>query len=211
MMSSFVLAADGYIDITTNDVAIKVTPSSGEKEYDGTPLTKNEHDDFTVTGLPTGFTWTAVADGTVTNVIPGEGEKAENAITEFHIFKGETDVTDRFTNIDTSATGTLEITALPLTITVNGTQRNVKYSGEEQKATGYRAENDNALYNATNVSYDGTAEAARTEIGKTEMGLDISKFSYGDTNIAASFVLAADGYIDITTNDVAIRNTTEHR
>ena len=74
-------------------------------------------------GLPEGFTWTAVADGTVTNVIPGEGEKAENAITEFHIYKGKTEVTDHFTNIDTSAKGNLGITRKTVTVTADSLTR----------------------------------------------------------------------------------------
>ena len=95
-----------------------VVPGSGSKTYDGTPLTKNEHDDFTVTGVPEGFTWTATADGTVTNVTPGEGEKAENAVTSFQIFNADgEDVTDQFANINTSAKGTLTINKRPVTLT----------------------------------------------------------------------------------------------
>ena len=110
---------EGDLKITTNTTAITVQPGSGSKVYDGTALTKTEHDDFTVTGVPEGFTWTAAADGTVTNVTPGTGEKAVNAVTEFKIFKGSEDVTDQFSNITKSATGTLTITARPITIKAN--------------------------------------------------------------------------------------------
>ena len=73
-------------------------------------FTLTDHDDFTVTGVPDGLTWTATADGTVTNPIPGEGEKTVNAVTSFHIFDADgKDVTSYFTNIDLSATGTLSI------------------------------------------------------------------------------------------------------
>ena len=108
----------GTLSITKNTTEITVTPGSDSKVYDGTPLTKNGHDDFTVTGVPEGFTWTAKANGTVTNVTPGEGEKSENAVTEFKIFNanGE-DVTEQFSNIDTSATGTLKITKRAVTLT----------------------------------------------------------------------------------------------
>lgn len=108
----------GKLTISKNTTEITVVPGNGSKMYDGTPLTKNEHEDFTVTGVPEGFTWTAVADGTVTNVVPGEGEKAVNAVTEFKIFDAEgNDVTDQFDNIDTSATGTLTITPRSVTLT----------------------------------------------------------------------------------------------
>ena len=100
----------GTLTITANTTAITVVPGSGSKEYDGTALTKTAHDDFTVTGVPDNFTWTAAADGTVTNVVPGDGEKAVNAVTEFKIFNlAGDDVTNQFSRIDVSATGTLTI------------------------------------------------------------------------------------------------------
>jgi len=96
--------------VTTNDTLIKVIPGSGSKVYDGTPLTMTAHDDFTVTGVPDALTWEATADGTVTNPIPGEGEKAVNAVSSFRIFDANhMDVTAYFTNIDTTATGTLSV------------------------------------------------------------------------------------------------------
>ena len=76
---AYITANFGTLSITANTTAITVVPAGGTKPYDGTPLTKNEHDDFSVTGVPDGFTWTASADGTVTNVIPGDGEKTVNA------------------------------------------------------------------------------------------------------------------------------------
>jgi len=108
----------GTLTIKQNSAEIKVVPGSDSKKYDGTPLTKNNHDDFEVTGVPEGFTWTAVANGTVTNVVPGADENATNAVTEFKVFDGEgNDVTDQFANIDTSATGTLTITKRSVTLT----------------------------------------------------------------------------------------------
>ncbi len=108
----------GTLTIKQNSAEIKVVPGSDSKKYDGTPLTKNDYDDFEVTGVPEGFTWTAVANGTVTNVVPGADENATNAVTEFKIFDGEgNDVTDQFANIDTSATGTLTITKRSVTLT----------------------------------------------------------------------------------------------
>ena len=112
--------ANGTLEVIPNDTLITVIPASGTKVYDGTPLTKNRHSDFTVIGVPEGLTWTATADGTVTNVTPGEGEKAVNAVTSFHIFDADgVDVTDYFTNIHTDSTGTLTITKEPLTITAD--------------------------------------------------------------------------------------------
>ena len=119
----------GTLTITENAAEIKVVPGSGSKVYDGTALTKNEHDDFTVTGVPEGFTWEATADGTVTNVTPGAGEKAENAVTSFKIFKDGVDVTDQFASIDTSAKGTLTIEKRPIKLTANNASN--EYTGSK--------------------------------------------------------------------------------
>ena len=108
----------GTLTIGQNSAEIKVVPGSDSKMYDGTPLTKNMQEDFEVTGVPEGFTWTAVADGTVTNVVPGTDENATKDVSEFKIFDDEgNDVTDQFANIDTSATGTLSITKRSVTLT----------------------------------------------------------------------------------------------
>ena len=121
----------GTLAITANTAEIVVVPGDGEKEYDGTPLTKTAHDDFTVTGVPEGFTWTATADGTVTNVKPGDGEKATNAVTSFIIYDADgADVTDQFSNIDKSATATLTITTKPVTITAQ--DHEFTYNGTAQ-------------------------------------------------------------------------------
>ena len=120
--------ANGTLTVTTNDTLIKVIPKSSEKVYDGTPLTKNAHSDFTVIGVPEGLTWEATADGIVWNVTPGEGEKAVNAVTSFHIFNAKgADVTAYFTNIHTDSTGTLTITPKPLTITASDSTK--EYDG----------------------------------------------------------------------------------
>ena len=126
----------GTLSFTENTTAITVVPGSGSKEYDGTALTKTAHNDFTVTGVPTGFTWTAAADGTVTNVTPGEGEKAVNAVTEFKIFDAEgNDVTSWFSNITKSATGTLTIT--PRKITIKALDSSQIYNGSALTEGGF--------------------------------------------------------------------------
>ena len=119
---------EGDLTISKSTAKIVVVPGSDSKTYDGTPLTKTAHDDFTVTGVPEGFTWTAVADGTVTNVVPGEGEKAENAVTEFKIFNaaGE-DVTAQFADIDKSAKGTLTIN--PKSVALTSGSKTREYNG----------------------------------------------------------------------------------
>ena len=126
----------GTLTVTPNTSVIKVIPGSGTKVYDGTPLTKNELRDFTVTGVPDGFTWSATANGTVTNVIPGDFDydNEVNAVSSFVIYDaaGE-DVTNCFSNIDISATGTLTVT--PREATVRACVAYKPYDGTPLKCT----------------------------------------------------------------------------
>ena len=109
---------NGTLEVITNDTLITVIPGSGSKYYDGTPLTMTAHDDFDVTGVPEVLTWEATADGIVTNVTPGEGEKSENAVTSFQLFDANhVDVTSYFTNINKKV-GTLTILPRQTTIAV---------------------------------------------------------------------------------------------
>ena len=137
---------NGTLAVTPNTSTITVMPANGSKTYDGTPLTKTAHDDFTVTGLPAGFTWSATADGTVTNVVPGTGEKSVNAVTEFKIFNASNeDVTNQFSNINTSATGTLTVSPKSVTITVDNASKTFAESDPAFSGT------VNGLVNATDI------------------------------------------------------------
>ena len=126
----------GTLTVTPNTSVIKVIPGSGTKVYDGTPLTRNELSDFTVTGVPDGFTWSATANGTVTNVIPDDFDydNEVNAVSSFVIYDaaGE-DVTNCFSNIDISATGTLTVT--PREATVRACVAYKPYDGTPLKCT----------------------------------------------------------------------------
>ena len=126
---------NGKLTIMQNTSEITVVPGSGSKTYDGTALTKTEQADFAVTGVPDGFTWTASADGTVTNVVPDQGEKAVNAVSEFKILLSNEDVTDQFSGIDATATGTLSIT--PKAVTVTAEDKDFTYNGTSQSWAKY--------------------------------------------------------------------------
>jgi len=194
----------GTLTISQNSAEIKVTPGSGEKTYDGTPLTKTAHDDFTVTGLPEGFTWTATADGTVTNVTPGEGEKAVNAVTDFHIFKGSADVTDQFSSINTTATGTLEITPRAVTLTSGSKTR--QYNGTA--LTNAEVEGKNLYGLIVETGWVGSEGATYSFTGSqlTE-GHSANTFAYtlkSGTKASNYAISKTEGLLTITENTSAL-------
>ena len=81
------------------------TAPSAEKIFDGTPLT--EQIDVTVQGLPEGFTYKAVAEGSVT--YPEDNRENNNIVTDYMIFDPSgLNVTDKFVNVELRP-GTLRI------------------------------------------------------------------------------------------------------
>ena len=186
---------------------------SGSKVYDGTALTKTAHGDFTVTGVPEGFTWTAKADGTVTNVTPGAGEKAENAVTEFKIFDASgADVTDQFKNINTEATGTLTITARSITITANNA--NKKYDGSALTESGFKAEGL-ASGDAHKFTVAMTADSTITDAGTKPnviAEVDGVEVTAGAAAAVGNYLItAADGTLTVTKRDVVITSASAEK
>ena len=197
---------EGTLTITASSTAIKVVPGSGTKVYDGTPLTKTAHEDFTVTGVPDGFTWTATADGTVTNVVPGAGEKAVNAVTEFKIFDaGSNDVTNQFSKIDKSATGTLTITPKAVTLTSGSKSR--EYNGSALTNAEVEGKNANGL--TTETGWVGSEGATYDFTGtQTIVGSSANAFSYTlkSGTIASNYTITkTEGTLTITASSTAIK------
>ncbi|MGM9952647.1 MAG: InlB B-repeat-containing protein [Intestinibaculum porci] len=143
---------EGTLEITASHAKIHVRAASDEKVYDGTPLTNAT---TTIENLPEGFTYKATVKGTVTHVDEGT---VDNKITEFHIYKGEQDVTNQFDAI-THMDGTLKITARPLTMTS---------ASDEKDYDGIALANNKVTVKGkifNDEVYDITATGAQIEVG----------------------------------------------
>ena len=120
---------EGKLSITKREgegKTITVTANSGEKVYDGAPLTNNS---FTHAGaLVEGDTLTAVVEGSQTDVGVGD-----NVVTSYVVMRGETDVTTSYTFAD-SVKGALTVTLRGVTFT--GESKSLLYTGGMQSITG---------------------------------------------------------------------------
>ena len=91
----------GTLEVTGNTAGIVITAHSSSKAYDATPLTNSN---FTVTGLPDGYTCTATVEGSQT-----DKGTSDNTVTAYTILDSENrDVTASFTNV-TTVKGSLTI------------------------------------------------------------------------------------------------------
>ena len=128
------------------------TAPSAEKLFDGTPLT--EQIDVTAQGLPPGYTYKAVAEGSIT--YPEENQENNNVVTDYAIFDPSgLNVTDRFVNVELRP-GTLRISE---TEAVLGAKRNEDGSEAELTEETEKTIDDNEG-DTVEIEDEDTAKAA---------------------------------------------------
>ena len=195
---------DGYQEIKPIDVTVTITEHSGTEDYNGTEQKVNGYDveisnplytedDFTFNG-------TAVASGTNAGTYPMElkAEDFENTNTNFG--------TVTFSVVD----GSLVIKPINVSVKITGHNGTVPYDGDEHKVTGYDVEISNSLYKEADFTFSGTAEAARTDAGKTEMGLAAEQFANTNTNFGTVTFDVTDGYQEIKPISATVTITGHH-
>lgn len=108
-------------------------------------------------------------------------------------------INENFTNVTFEVTdGYMEVTPLAVTVTITGNHDSKVYSGSEQQVEGYEVtEISSDLYTAADFTFSGSAKAARTEAGKTEMGLNKDQFTNNNGSFTVDFSIT-DGYMEIT-------------
>ena len=186
---TFTVEQDGQLTITPRTV--NLSSESGNKPYDGTPLTRP---DVTVTG--DGFVAGEVsgihATGSVTNVSDGK-QTNTNVYTTTDSFKdGNYTIT--------KSEGELEITPMTdkVTVTITGNTDSKIYDGNEHSVTGYKVESiSNPLYTAADFAFSGTASVTGTDAGSYPMGLKAEQFQNTSKNFTNVKFVVNDGELTI--------------
>ncbi|MCR5671105.1 MAG: hypothetical protein K6G10_08880 [Butyrivibrio sp.] len=166
----------GRLVVTENNTdEVVLTAASQSKEYDGQPLTNNE---VTVTGLPEGFTYEAVAAGSITNVEdnPKDEETKNNIVQSGYKFYDENgkDQTGSFKKVKTVG-GQLTITPKAATVTTGGGSKaydGTALTNSEGSITG--------LINGESAVV--TPNGAQTEVGHSDNTYDIDFGNYKASN-----------------------------
>ena len=192
---TFIVEQDGQLTITPRTV--NLSSESGNKPYDGTPLTRP---DVTVTG--DGFVAGEVSDiratGTVTNVSDGEQPNAIVYTTSAGFKPGNYSIE--------KDEGTLKITPVTdkVTVTITGNNGSVGYDGNEHSVTGYTTAIDNQLYTVSDFTFTGEAIAKGTDADSYQMGLNKSQFANSSANFANVEFVVNDGALTVTPRPVTI-------
>lgn len=192
---TFEVVEDGSVTVTPREVTL--TSATDEKPYDGTALT-NSNVTVSGDGFAQGEGFTANVTGSQTNA-----GSSDNTFT-YELAEG----TNAGNYQITTSNGTLTVKPIsdPITVTIVGNTATGTYNGKEYKAEGYDFSSTNTLFTRDKVTFSGTAEATRTDAGKTEMGLT-GKFSNADTtNFTNVTFVVTDGYVDISKADVTLKS-----
>ena len=90
------------------------------------------------------------------------------------------------------------ITKRPVTVTVTGHTATFGYDTTEKTATGYEATTTDGLYDITaDTAFQGTATAARTDVGTTAMGLTATQFTNQNANFQVTYMVT-DGWVTVS-------------
>ena len=187
---------DGTLEIGKREVTL--TSGSGEKVYDGTPLTNK-----TVTVSGDGF---------------ADGEGATYDVTGTITDKGEVDNAFTYTLDDGTKAGNYEITKVEgklkitpftdkVTVTITGHTGTAVFDNEEHTVSGYDVEIDNDLYTTTCFEFTGTDSVTEKDAGTHPMGLKTSDFANISDNFTYVEFVVEDGSLEITKRPVTVTIT----
>ena len=194
-------AADQYAEngewVAITSRPVKLTSGSGNKKYDGEPLT---NDSVTVgtKGEGTGF---IDGEGVTIKVTGSQTDAGESANTFDYTFNEGTNANDYWVTIEL---GKLVVTASDSEVvtTITGHNKTVEYNGSEQSVEGYDFETSNPLYEKDDFAFSGTAVAKGTDVGTYKMNLTSEQFSNTSKNFSKVAFAVADGTLTITPKSI---------
>ena len=106
--------------------------------------------------------------------------------------------------------GFVKIDPIDVTVTITGHRTTVDFDANTHSADGYDFAVDNALYTAADFTFDGRAEALRTNAGTTYMGLTASQFKNTNKNFATVVFDVSDGFVKVNQINAVVTITGQH-
>lgn len=185
---------DGKLTIEKRTVTL--TSGSASKQYDGTPLTKDEVK-VTGDGFADGEGATYDVTGTITNV--ADNNPNNNTFT-YTLNKGTT----AGNYVIEIMYGTLEITpvAAEVTVEIKGHTTDAIYDATEKTAEGYEVISiSNELYTAKDFALTGKDKVTGIAAGEYDMGLAFENIS---KNFSKVTFVVEDGKLTIAKRDVTV-------
>lgn len=182
--------------LTINPRTVTLTSGSASKQYDGTPLTKDEVK-VTGDGFADGEGATYDVTGAITNV--AENKPNNNTFT-YTLSEGTT----AGNYVIEIMCGTLKITpvAAEVTVEIKGHTTDAVYDATEKTAEGYDVISiSNELYTANDFALTGKDKVTGTAAGQYDMNLAFKNIS---ENFSKVTFVVEDGKLTIAKRDVTV-------
>ena len=103
--------------------------------------------------------------------------------------------------------GYQSIERIHVTVKIKGNYGANEYDGNFHSASGYNLTISNSLYQASYVSFNGTASVSRKDKGTTYMELDTTQFVNQNANFHVTFEVVEDGFQTIYPNTTSLTLT----
>ncbi|MBR4730959.1 MAG: hypothetical protein IK075_11985 [Prevotella sp.] len=193
---------DGYLHITSiTDVVVTITGHNSTVDYDGT-----EH---SVSGYDVKISNPLYKESDFTFSGTSEVKRTDAGTTMMGLDASQfTNTNTDFSNVTFNVTdGYQTISPITATVTIKGHRDIVVYDGTEHKVSGYDVIFSNSLYQEADFTFSGTANAARTDQGTTNMGLAANQFANTNANFSTVTFSVIDGYQTINKKVAALTVT----
>ena len=208
---------DGSITINPITATVNITGNYSSDAYDGE---EHEVNGYEVTSIMIGeeetelyttndFTFTGTASARRTNVV--EGEDADGTTNMGLTADMFANINTNFTDVTFNVTdGYQTITTITATVTIVGNHDIKDFDGEEHAVNDYEVtsimvgEEETELYTEDDFTFSGTASAARTDAGTTNMNLTEGQFTNNNTNFSTVTFEITDGYITVNAVDAIV-------
>ena len=205
---SFVVI-DGYQTIDPIDVTVTITGNNNTADYDG-----GEH---RVDGYEVEFSSALYTENDFSFSGNASAVRTDAGTTYMGLAAEQfTNTNNNFSEVTFEVTdGYQKIDPIDVTVKITGHNNTADYDGSEHSVSGYDVEIENELYKETDFTFNGSAEAARTDAGTTYMGLAAEQFTNTNNNFAKVTFEVTDGYqtidpIDVTVKITGHNNTTDY-
>ena len=191
----------GTLSVTPlTGVVVTITEHSSTVPFTGTTQTVTGYDVASSSELykETDFTFNgnATAAGLIAGYYPMELKPADFTNTNNNFKDVEFKIVD----------GGLTITPLDtIIVTITGNTATKTYHGSEQKVEGYTVSINSTLYTEDDFDFNGVAAAARTDVGKTMMGLKAEQFTNTNDNFSKVAFNIVDGWLEITPTETELK------
>ncbi|MDO4860152.1 MAG: InlB B-repeat-containing protein, partial [Bacillota bacterium] len=200
---------DGYQTINPIDVTVTITGHNNTTKYDSEEHSVSGYDVQISNPLYTeaDFTFSGTAEAARTDVgtthMQLDSDQFENMNENFNVTFEVTDGYQRITEPD------------KVVVTITGHNNTTAYDGEEHSVSGYDVQISNPVYTEDDFTFSGTAEAKRTDAGKTDMGLAEDQFENTNPSFTDVEFVVIDGYqtispINVTVTITGHNNTTDY-